>query len=970
MADQSTTSAGHVASFGPFRLLPAQQLLLEGETPVRLGSRALEILIALVERAGELVSKGELMACVWPNTVVEESNLKVHVAALRRTLGDGQPGRRYLATVPGRGYRFVAPVELSEPGRPPAHQSAAAERAHNLPASLTRTIGRADTISALLGQLPRRRFITIVGPGGIGKTTVALAVAEALIAGYEHGVRFVDLAPLSDAQFLPSALASALGLAIHSDNAVPGLIDFLRDKQMLIVLDSCEHVTEAAAALAEQVFNGAQGVHILATSREALRAMGEHVHRLAPLESPPSSSGLTAAEALPFPAVQLFVERAAANVDGFELSDADAPIVTEICRKLEGIALAIELAATRIEAFGVRQLSALLDDRFRLLKHGRRTALPRHRTLTAALDWSYEFLPEDERVVLRRLSVFAGAFTLDSATAVAAGTDFDGPEVIEAVANLVAKSLVSADVSGAVVQYRLLDTTRTYALQKLTESGEIEEFVRRHAGYHRDLFERAEVEWEARPTAEWLGDYARKIDDVRVALNWAFSPSGDDSIGVALTVASIPLWMHLSLMVECRVCVERALGRQMAEPKRSERDEMKLYAALATALPHVGGPLPETDAVWTKALRIAESLDDSEYQLRAIWGLFVCRMYVGDYRGALGLAERFCTVATKKGDPAAGLIGDRLTGTALHYLGDQINARQHIDRMLSLFVVPVHGSHIVRFQFDQRVLARGTLSYVLWVQGFPDQAVRSAQSALEDARAADHALSLCFALGFAVCPIALYVADLAAAERFVTMLLDHSTKNALPVWNTLGRCLKGSLLVQQGDAAGLPLLRSALDGLREAWFGFRYTEFLGTLARGLGAAGQVAEAHRAVDEALDRSERGEERWCVAELLRVKGELFRLDGSAEAISAAEGHYQQSLEWARRQEALSWELRTATSLAQLWHRHGRTKEAGELLSSVYNRFNEGFETNDLRTARALIENFRTTPTRSERVVRLRR
>jgi predicted ATPase/DNA-binding winged helix-turn-helix (wHTH) protein len=955
VANQSTTSEARVVSFGPFRLLPAQQLLLEGETPVRLGSRALEILTALALRAGELVSKDELMTRVWPDTVVEEGNLKVHVAALRKTLGDGRPGRRYLATVPGRGYRFVAPVELSEPEGPLSYEAATSERTHNLPASPPRAIGRAETISTLLDQLPQRRFVTIVGPGGIGKTTVALAVAEALIAAYEDGVRFVDLAPLGDPQFVPAALASALGIAIHSENAVSALIDALQHKRMLLVLDNCEHVIDIAATLAEQIFDCALGVHILATSREALRAKGERVHLLSPLASPPSSPKLTAAEALTYPAVQLFVECAAANVDGFELSDADAPVVADICRKLDGIALAIELTATRIEAFGVRQLAALLADRFPLLRHGRRTALPRHRTLAAALDWSYEFLPENERIVLRRLSVFAGNFTIEAANAVVAGAPVDGAEVIDILANLVGKSLVSADVSGATVHYRLLDTTRAYTRQKLAESSELDDFVRRHAEYHRDILQRAEAESAARPTTEWLSDYGRSIDDVRAGLNWAFSPSGDISIGAALTVAAIPLWMHLSLMDECRACVERLLASQVAAPRRSERDEMKLYAALATARPHVRGPLPETEAAWTNALRIAESLDDREYQLRTIWGLFVCRIYVGDYRGALGLAERFRTVATKKGDPAAGLIGDRLAGTALHYLGDQPSAQQHICRMLNQYVAPVHGSHIVRFQFDQRALAWGTLSYVIWLQGFPDQAVRMARNSLDDARTSDHALSLCYALGFAACPIALYVGDLAQAERYVTILLEHSAKHALAVWNTLGRCLKGWLLLEQGDTTGLQLLRTDLNMLREHRFGFRYTEFLGTLARGLGAAGQIVVAHTAIDEALDRSERGEERWCMAELLRIKGELLRLDGSAGAVSAAEDHYRQSLEWARRQDALSWELRTATSLARMWLQHGRTREANELLSPVYGRFSEGFETKDLNTARALIDSF---------------
>ena len=953
MADWTTTSTERAFSFGRFRLLPARQLLLEGETPVRLGGRALEILAALVERPGELVSKGELIARVWPNTVVEESNLKVNVAALRRALGEGQPGHRYVTTVSGRGYRFVASVERSEPETLLTHQSATAERAHNLPASSTRTIGRADAIDALLRQLPRHRLVSVVGPGGIGKTTVALTVAEALIAAYEHGVRFVDLAPLGDSQFVPGSLASALGLTIHSGDALPALIAYLRDRQMLVVLDSCEHIIEAAASLAEQIIGGAPGVHILATSREPLRVKGERVHHLSPLASPPGSAGLTAAEALTFPSVQLFVERAAASLEDFELTDADAHVVADICRKLEGIALAIELAATRVDAFGVRQLSALLDDRIRLLNQGMRTVFARHRSLAAALDWSYEFLPEDERVILRRLAVFAGAFTLESASAVAADTGIAVREVIDGVENLVTKSLISADVSGSVVQYRLLDTTRAYALQKLAESGELEAFVRRHAEHHRDLFERAEAEWEARPTAEWLADYGRKIDDVRSALNWAYSSGGDVSIGVALTLAAVPLWMHLSLMDECRVSVERALASDMGEQRPGDRDKMKLYAALGAALLYARGPLPETDVVWTKALQVAVHLADSEYQLRVLWGLSIYRVYVGDYGAALGLLRRFRTLASQKGDSAHRLSCERLTATTLYYFGDLTNARRDLDRMLSQYVVPIHGSHIARFQFDQRVAARGTLANILWLQGFADQAVRTARSAIEDARTIDHALSLCNALGHAACPIALYVGDLAAAERFLAMLQDHLAKHALIVWNAIGRCLQGMLLVKRGDVAGLPLLRNALGELREAGYRLRYSAYLGTLAHGLGVAGQVAEAHMAIEEALEWSERSEERWFIAELLRIKGELSQLTGSV----AAEDHYLQALEWARRQKALSWELRAATSLAQLWHQQSRSEEAAELLSSVYSRFNEGFGTNDLKTARALIDKFRT-------------
>jgi DNA-binding winged helix-turn-helix (wHTH) protein len=396
-------------------------LLLEADRPVRLGSRAFQILIALVERPGELVSKEELIARVWPNTVVEEASVRVHVAALRRILGDGQAGNRYVATIPGRGYCFVAPVSQSDGSSGPAevlHASTDAPE-HSLPAPLTRMVGREAIADDLAAQLLRERLITLVGPGGIGKTTVAVAVAQRLSNSYDDGVRFVDLVPLADPLLVQSAVASTLGLPVRSENSLPSLLAFLKEKRMLLVLDNCEHVIEPVAAFAAQVLAIAPGVHIFATSREPLFVSGERVKRLSPLPFPLSPNP-TAAEAMTSPAVQLFVERAAASIDGFELRSTDVPTVVEICRRLDGIPLAIELAAACVDVFGVRGLASGLDDRFRLLTRGRRTALPRHRTLAAVLDWSYGLLAEPERAILRRLSIFAGDFTLESASAVAA----------------------------------------------------------------------------------------------------------------------------------------------------------------------------------------------------------------------------------------------------------------------------------------------------------------------------------------------------------------------------------------------------------------------------------------------------------------------------------------------------------------------------------------------------------------------
>ena len=457
MSDRTGAVADRAIGFGSFRLLAKQHLLLEGDKALRLGSRALDILNVLVERAGELITKEELVARVWPNTIVEEHNLRVHIAALRKALGDGQAGNRYVATIPGRGYRFVAPISLLETStvRPPT----ALECARNLPALLAPLVGRAEIVETLVGQLQERRFITVVGPGGVGKTAVALAVAHELSTCFSDGVQFVDLASVPDPLVLPSALASVLG---------PDRVRPSKDKELLLVLDCCEHVIELVAPLSEEILNRAPGVHILATSRERLRTSGEWVHRLLPL-GVPTSSNLSAAEALAFPAIQLFVERATANSDEFKLTETAAPIVADICRRLDGIPLAIELAAGRVDSFGIAGVAARLDDRFHLLTQGHRTALARHQTLGATLDWSYELLPASERVVLCRLAVFAGWFTMDAASAVASGGQVSEADVVDSLANLAEKSLVATEIGGAMVHYRLLESMRAYALDKLKE---------------------------------------------------------------------------------------------------------------------------------------------------------------------------------------------------------------------------------------------------------------------------------------------------------------------------------------------------------------------------------------------------------------------------------------------------------------------------------------------------------------------
>jgi predicted ATPase len=554
-------------------------------------------------------------------------------------------------------------------------------------------------------------------------------------------------------------------------------------------------------------------------------------------------------------------------------------------------------------------------------------------------------LPEPERVVLRRVGVFAGAFGLDSASAVAAGDPLTASDVVDCVVNLVAKSLLSA-VGSTVAQYRLLETTRAYALEKLREAGELDAFARRHAEHYRNVFQVAASEWETQPTADWLSTYGRHLDNVRAALDWAVSASGDCAIGIALTVGAVPLWMHLSLMEECRGRVEAALA---SDETHDLRQRMQLYAALGLALMYTKGAVPETRAALASALEIARREGDIDYQLRALWGLCVDRLNNAAFREAVALAERFARVAGESSDLP---IGDRMMGLSLHFLGEPLRSRYHFERMLSRYVAPARRSHMIRFQFDQRVTAQIALAEVLWILGYPDQAMRSVETGIEEADALHHALSLCNSLAKAL-PVAFLAGDLAAAERFVGMLLDQATRNALGSWQTEGRAFQSVLLIRRGDFSnGLPALATALEELPGINFSLRYTALLGELAEALGQAGQVAQGLDAIHRALESSRRNEEGWCVANLLRIKGELSIMQGGSDARVAAEAYLRDGLECASRQRALSWELRCATGLARLWQRQQRSDEARDLLGGVCGRFTEGFETADLRAAKTVL------------------
>jgi predicted ATPase len=929
MAD--ALAAAPVWSFGAFRLDTQQQALFEGERRVRLGGRAFDILRALVEQAGELVPREVLVGRVWPGIFVDDSTLRVHVAALRRVLGADEGERRYIVNVPGRGYVFAAPVQrLDRPGLRPVPPRTPTS---HLPPSLVRMVGRDEALRDLAAQMSGRRLMTIVGPGGMGKTTLALEVAEALTERHAEGARFLDLAVLSDPALLPAAVASTLEVPWLTGE-MRDLVAALRGRSLLLVMDNCEHLVDAAATLAETLLAGVPGLKVLATSREPLRAAGEWVHRLAPLDLPPEGT-LTAAQALGHAAVQLFHERACANMDGFALDDAAAPLAASICRRLEGIPLAIELAAARVEFLGLAGLAEGLDDSLSALARGRRTARPRHRTLRGTLDWSHDLLDPTEQALLRRLAVFRGGFTQAAAQAVAGDPVTSRATVMEGLASLAAKSLLAVDISGEAPRYRLLAMTRAYAAEKLAASAEEQAVAARHARLCLDVLAGAERDWEALERAPWLDLYAGWIDDLRAALDRCFAPDGDLETGAALTAASTPLWFALSLVQEFRARAEQALAALPATALRGTGVELTLCLSAGAAIFNTRGPAPEMAALSSRALALAEQQGSTSHRLRALWAMARERYVQGEYPAALTFCERFSEVAEAGGDASAALVRDRMMGLGLHLVGRQAEARRHAARALDHPAEALRTAHKSFHEYDNRVAARSHLARILWMQGEPDAAAAVAEEGLVHALSPGYPPPLCYLLSFAACPVAFWNGDLPAAERHVALLLERSANLSFGYWESWRRLHGEVLAFARAEAAARPQLAARIRAMS---MGAIQADLLGSFHPLL--ASPLAR-RRAAENAAS--------WCAPEILRGEALALLQDG---APAEAEAVLHQALGLARLQGARGWELRIATNLAEL-DLPGQPRAAAlDRLADLRARFAAGSGTADLRRADALL------------------
>jgi predicted ATPase/DNA-binding winged helix-turn-helix (wHTH) protein len=893
-------------TFGPFELSSSERVLRREGEALPLGGRALDILIYLAERPGEVIAKQELMDHVWSDVTVEEGSIRVHVAAIRKALGDGQFGNRYIANIKGRGYSFVGTV-VPLAGNTESSSDRSRDQGR-LPVRPPMMIGRETVVSEVSDKLRNERFITLLGPGGIGKTTIALAVGRAAAEEFGGEVYLVELECLTDPRHVAGAVATSLGVALKSKDPCLELVNLVRSRKLLIILDSCEHVIEAVASLAEQLYRQTEDIHVLTTSRESLNVQGEHCYRVPPLDCPPDGLEQTANAVLRYPSVQLFVRRVAARAGSVVLTDEEAPFVAEICRKLDGIPLAIELAAGQVAALGIKNTVARLVSRPELLRLSHRTAVPRHRTLKATLDWSYDLLSDVERIVFRRIAPFAGHFTIEGARYVAGELGVGTGEVCDAIAGLVEKSLITTRIDETQAQYRLLDTTRAYALEKLEEHGEFDPISLRHAEYVIQQLESGKEMLSVQPMAERVAAYSWQLSNVRSALEWSFGSHGNDKIATRLVAASTRLFMELALLIEWQAWAEQAIARLGDQPGNSRQDLAR--------------------------------------ELRLLSGLFLYSSWTTDIYRALEIAERSQKVALKIQDPDDMAHAETMLGAANHLAGNHLVAQKHFEAGLrhSASDSRLRAGH---YLFHHTTLSLAGMARSLLYRGLLDQSLDYARLAIQEGEKSGNPTTLCRSL-ILILPVYLALEDWQRSEQYIAQLNDLSAAQALKPLHAIATGFRGKwLLLQDNIRDGVPLLKRASEELEAQRHEMLNMDFVSDLGVGLAASGQHEEALTLVGDALDVQQRGGEFLFVPALLRVKG-LILASRSHGDHPEAETSFLSAIDWAKRQSATLFELKAAMDLAELLLKQRRVPEAYKYLSAVLDRIPAGIVSPDHKRA----------------------
>ncbi len=878
-----------MVAFGRYQLFPRLRLLLKDGVRLDVGERALEVLVQLVSTAGQVVSKDSLLSRIWSKEVIEENSLQAQISSLRKILGGD---RDLIATEFGRGYRFTGSVQ--------AHQAVtssigAPQGRVGLPSPRSPLIGRVEELLELNRLLASQTLCTLTGPAGIGKTRLAIEAASESSPCFPDGVYFADLSQLSAASVSPAISSALAGLAGTSTELTS------HSGRALLVVDNCEHVTSACAAALERLLESDPRLSVLLTSQTPLGMDGEQVYRLRPLALPPRATN--AENARSYSAVELFVRRITSADYHFELTDNNLEQVMTLCRALDGVPLALEIAAARVPSLGLTAVTEDLALSSGLLAAQKRQTPGRHRTLGDALQWSYQLLDSIEQAVFQELAIFPGDFTVIAAGRVVS-TKLERPtRLVDVLCSLVEKSLITLQTGTQPIRYRYLTMLRAYALEQLADRTAA--MTEKHAHFVEQLVSQAHQDWMSLPTTQWKRQYEHHIDDVRAALDWSLLDSRRSALGLRILANSAPFWIQLSLHDECRQRITSVLEEAKVLPVEAHQ-EMMIQAALATSLTWSRGPVPANGRAWTRASALALRLDDKETQLQAEYGLWLYHLRSGCYADALRHGKSMADLALRHGDQAALLTARRLIGTSHHFLGNHNQALIEIESMLDSYTRDErHGSHF-RFGMDQRVAGWAFLSRILWLMGNATKARRAAQVAIDEAMALDHACTLCCALAEGSCTLAALSGDAEEVARVSQLLNQTAGNHGLDFWGLYGSAFSlWAKVFQDPNAVSFLELRSILETLQGHGFDPAYSVFLSDFANAMLEQGHTREAVSLIDARLGGDAAGE-LWNAPELMRVKSRTLSETKSSRSAPRSL-LLQQALTLARAQGAKAWELR---------------------------------------------------------------
>ncbi|WP_175817125.1 ATP-binding protein [Burkholderia diffusa] len=924
---------------------------------LRIGARALDILEVLHRANGSVVSKDDIMDAVWPGLIVEENRLQVHVATLRKALG---ANRDLIKTVPGRGYLLIAnpAVAHEAPPRATALPQDAVVAARPVP-----LVGRQAEIEQIVAMIERAPVVTLVGAGGIGKTSLADRVAHELRSRSGERVLFVALASAATRDDVLLAIAAELGLETDGLPGIDRIGDAFAASPGLLVLDNAEHIVDLVADLVDTLTSRAASLRVLVTSREPLHISVEAVFRVSPLAVP--DGGASVDEIERYSAVELFLARIRAATPDCAVDPDGIRLIGDICRRLDGLPLAIELAAARVATLGLEIVASRLDDRLNLLTGGLRSALPRHQTLRATFDWSYVLLDAATRSLFRRMACFIGPFTFDAAREVAMEPGMSAAEMIAVLGELVAKSLVTVEFDGTQARYRLTESTRAYALEKLHNEGEFDAIAERHARYER---EQAEARMQTQAQA---ADFA----SLRPA---AGAPAPREPVAAepqALELEADALALALlapARMRECSIPARRALDAIEAGGAASvdAAREMRLRAAYAGALLHTDGDTHTAAAMWDRTLALAGRIGDEAFDACALVGLWNTMLTRSDIHESLRYATRFERAAERRGDRSQRLLGNAMVATSLHYFGEHAQARERLEAATDELAEAGEPSCAeAALGIDVATLGRTMLTRLVWMQGDPEYAMRLAAQAVECARRAGAGLALCVVLGAAAVPIALRYGDHDVISDYLGTLRSTAEANGFDIWLSHAECLAGQFDMQTGHpGAGLARLEPALQRIETSGFRRALAPLTVAYAEGLTRTGRAAEACTTLDATLARCRAHGEHLFVPELLRARGlamlEQARTADADLAIACeADGHRHllMGIHTANGQGAAMWALRGMLDLADHLIERGRTAQASALVANLTGHFDPQSRAFDVRRL-ARVQNFvrpETTP-----------